>query len=89
MQVALRGTDTPHQYLEVPMSRARGNTAPQISALEPECWGVVWGVCLPECPQALDVKSNTGRIGTGEMNRTRDRLITHQLLYPLSCASEA
>ena len=36
-------------------------TAPQIEALEPECWGVSWGVGLSECPQAIDMHGNTGK----------------------------
>ena len=35
-----------------------GTVAPQIVALEPECWGVSWGVALPECPQPLDINGN-------------------------------
>ena len=61
MQLVLRGTDTPHRFPALPMSRARGATAPHIEALEPEYWGVIWGVVLPEYPQAIDIKRNTGK----------------------------
>ena len=37
-----------------------GTIAPQIEALEPECWGVSWGVALPEYSQSLDIQGNTG-----------------------------
>ena len=59
MQLVLRGTDTPHHYPEVPMSRR--TTAPQIEALEPEYRGVSWGVGEYECPQAIDIQGNTGK----------------------------
>ena len=42
------------------MTMGQGTVAPQIEALEPECWGVSWGVGLPEYPQALDIHGNTG-----------------------------
>jgi hypothetical protein len=43
MAAALRGTTSPALM-------SQGNVAPQIEALEPECWGVSWGVaaaCRP------------------------------------------
>ena len=35
--------------------------APQIEALEPECWGVSWGVGAYEYPQALDIQGKAGK----------------------------
>ena len=37
------------------MTMGQGTVAPQIEALEPECWGVSWGVKLPEYSQAIDI----------------------------------
>ena len=33
----------------------RGTTAPEIEALEPESWGVTWGVGIYKYPQAIDI----------------------------------
>ena len=32
-----------------------GTVAPQIEALEPESWGVTWGVSLFKYPQVIDI----------------------------------
>ena len=38
-----------------------GTLAPQIEALEPECWGVSWGVAVSEYPQTPDIQGNMGK----------------------------
>ena len=45
----------------------QGKAAPQIEALEPEYWGVSWGVVVSEYPQASNMQGNTG----GEMELAR------------------
>ena len=54
MVAVLRGATSPALMSQT-------NVAPHIEALEPESWGVSWGVTVCEHPQALDMQGNTGK----------------------------
>ena len=56
-RLSISGDSIPVQAIELSLG---GTAAPQIEALEPECWGVIWGAGAYENPKALVIKGNTG-----------------------------